>query len=105
MIDRLLLRKLLRTRLRLLHLNLLPESHSMSVPNSIHDYLRMFACELGERILQSFPALHNAHDPLSPRLPSCSSLHHCGMSGFAAAFHLTRNAGHFANPSPSPTRG
>jgi len=55
MIDRLLLRKLLRTRLRLLHLNLLPESHSMSVPNSIHDYLRMFACELGERILQSFP--------------------------------------------------
>ena len=40
----------------------------MSVPNSIHDYLRMFAGELGERILQSFPALHNAHDPVSPRL-------------------------------------
>src|ERR1700730_256595 len=40
----------------------------MPVPNSIHDYLRMFAGELGERILQSFPALHNAHDPLSPRL-------------------------------------
>ena len=40
----------------------------MPVPNSIHDYLRMFAGELGERILQSFPALHNAHDPVSPRL-------------------------------------
>jgi hypothetical protein len=40
----------------------------MPVPNSIHDYLRTFAGELGERILQSFPALHNAHDPLSPRL-------------------------------------
>ena len=40
----------------------------MSVPNSIHDYLRMFAGELGERILQSFPALHSAHDPVSPRL-------------------------------------
>jgi hypothetical protein len=40
----------------------------MSVPNSIQDYLRMFAGELGGRILQSFPALHNAHDPVSPRL-------------------------------------
>jgi hypothetical protein len=40
----------------------------MSVPNSIQDYLRMFAGELGERILQSFPALHNAHDPVSPRI-------------------------------------
>src|ERR1700730_16458400 len=28
----------------------------------------MFAGEFGERILQSFPALHNAHDPVSPRL-------------------------------------
>jgi hypothetical protein len=40
----------------------------MSVPNSMQDYLRMFAGELGERILQSYPALHNAHDPVSPRL-------------------------------------
>jgi hypothetical protein len=44
------------------------KGHSMSVPNSIQDYLRMFAGELGERILQSFPALHNAHDPVSPRI-------------------------------------
>ena len=28
----------------------------------------MFAGELGERILQSLPTLHNAHDPLSPHL-------------------------------------
>jgi len=40
----------------------------MSVPNSMNDYLRTFGGELGERILQSFPALHNAHDPVSPRL-------------------------------------
>jgi len=40
----------------------------MPVPNSMQDYLRMFAGELGERILQSFPALHNAHDPVSPRI-------------------------------------
>jgi hypothetical protein len=40
----------------------------MSVPSSMQDYLRMFAGELGERILQAFPALHNAHDPVSPRL-------------------------------------
>ena len=35
----------------------------MPVPNSMQDYLRMFAGELGDRILDSFPALHNAHDP------------------------------------------
>ena len=40
----------------------------MPVPNSMQDYLRMFAGELGNRILESFPALHNAHDPVSPRL-------------------------------------
>jgi hypothetical protein len=34
----------------------------------MQDYLRMFAGELGEKILQSFPALHNAHDPVSRRL-------------------------------------
>jgi superfamily II DNA or RNA helicase len=34
----------------------------------MNDYLRTFGGELGERILQSFPALHNAHDPVSPRL-------------------------------------
>jgi hypothetical protein len=49
-------------------LHFLEKDHNMPVPNSIHDYLRMFAGELGERILQSFPALHNAHDPVSPRL-------------------------------------
>ena len=40
----------------------------MSVPESIHDYLRMFAGELGERILHCYPALQKADDPLSPRL-------------------------------------
>jgi hypothetical protein len=40
----------------------------MTVPESIHDYLSMFAGELGERILQTYPALHSAHDPVSPRL-------------------------------------
>src|SRR5260370_30790584 len=40
----------------------------MAVPESIHDYLRMFAGELGERILQTYPALHSAHDAVSPRL-------------------------------------
>src|SRR5216684_9262562 len=40
----------------------------MPIPESIHDYLRLYSFELGERIVQSFPALHNAHDPVSPRL-------------------------------------
>jgi hypothetical protein len=37
-------------------------------PKSIHDYLRIFASELGERILQTYPALHGAHEVVSPRL-------------------------------------
>src|SRR5437868_862776 len=40
----------------------------MSIPESIAGYLRMFGSELGERIVQSYPALHNAQDPISPRL-------------------------------------
>jgi hypothetical protein len=40
----------------------------MPVPNTIHEYLRLFASELGERIMQTYPALQKADDPLSPRL-------------------------------------
>lgn len=40
----------------------------MSAPTSMHDYLRMFAGELGDRILHNYPALQKADDPLSPRL-------------------------------------
>ena len=40
----------------------------MPVPNTIHDYLRQFGTELGERIVQYYPALQKADDPLSPRL-------------------------------------
>ena len=38
----------------------------MPVPDSISDYLRMYATELGNRILQSFPPLHAVDDPPSP---------------------------------------
>ncbi len=40
----------------------------MPVPKSISDYLRVFGSELGDRVLQSYPALHNLPDPISPRL-------------------------------------
>src|SRR5260370_33383363 len=40
----------------------------MPIPESIHDYLRSYASELGERIMQTYPALQKADDPLSPRL-------------------------------------
>jgi hypothetical protein len=39
------------------------------------DYLRMFAGELGDRILQTYPALQQADDPLSPRLASLLRRH------------------------------
>jgi superfamily II DNA or RNA helicase len=42
----------------------------MPIPNTIHDYLRRFAPELGDRIMQSYPALQTADDTLSPRLVS-----------------------------------
>jgi hypothetical protein len=40
----------------------------MPVPSTIHEYLRLFGTELGERIVQNCPALQKADDPLSPRL-------------------------------------
>ena len=40
----------------------------MSAPQSISEYLTMFAPELGARILQSFPPLQNVDDAVSPRL-------------------------------------
>ena len=40
----------------------------MERPTSISDYLRAFATELGQRILDSFPPLHSAQDPPSPLL-------------------------------------
>ena len=40
----------------------------MSIPNTIGDYLRMYSAELGERVIQNYPALHQVDEPLSPRL-------------------------------------
>jgi hypothetical protein len=38
------------------------------IPERISDYLREFASELGERILDSFPPLHGVNDPPSPMI-------------------------------------
>jgi hypothetical protein len=39
--------------------------------SNIYDYMRAYALPLAERILEQFlPALHRAHDPLSPRIDS-----------------------------------
>jgi hypothetical protein len=35
---------------------------------TIYDYLRANALLLGTRILEQFPALHQVHDPLLPRI-------------------------------------
>jgi hypothetical protein len=40
----------------------------MPIPESIHDYLRLYSSELGGRIVQNYPALQKADDPLSSRL-------------------------------------
>ena len=40
----------------------------MPVPERISDYLREFASELGDRILESFPPLHGVNDPPSPMI-------------------------------------
>ena len=44
------------------------KAESMSIPNSIPDYLRRFGAELGDRIVQMFPALYKPGDPVSPRM-------------------------------------
>lgn len=40
----------------------------MADPTTIQEYLTTFAAELGSRILQEFPPLQGAGDPVSPRL-------------------------------------
>jgi hypothetical protein len=40
----------------------------MSELSTIYDYMRSYSGLLGKRILQQFPALHQARDPLSPRI-------------------------------------
>jgi hypothetical protein len=40
----------------------------MDTPQSIGDYLRMFAGEMGRRIIESYPPLQGPNDPVSPRL-------------------------------------
>ena len=40
----------------------------MSIPQTIRDYLRMFAKETGERILETFSPLQKPGDPVSPRM-------------------------------------
>ena len=42
----------------------------MSLPQTISDYLSLFAAELGERILQQYPALYSVEEAPSPRLGS-----------------------------------
>ncbi|MCI0621664.1 MAG: hypothetical protein L0387_08350 [Acidobacteria bacterium] len=38
----------------------------MPMPESINAYLRLFSTELGDRILQNYPALHSIRDTNSP---------------------------------------
>ena len=51
-------------------LHLKQKGARMSPPESIEAYLRRFSGELGERILASYPALHDVNDPVSPRIKS-----------------------------------
>jgi hypothetical protein len=38
----------------------------MQLPKDINEYLRSWAAELGERILQAYPPLHGFDDAASP---------------------------------------
>jgi hypothetical protein len=40
----------------------------MSIPETIQDYLRTFSKDLGERIVETYPALHHPDEPVSPRM-------------------------------------
>ncbi len=47
-----------------------PQTTKMSLPETISDYLRLFATELGDRILHQYPALYPINEALSPRFGS-----------------------------------
>ena len=40
----------------------------MAILQTIQDYLRMYAPELGQRIVEMYPALHTPADPVSSRM-------------------------------------
>jgi superfamily II DNA or RNA helicase len=40
----------------------------MPEPTDLYSYMRLFAADLGERILERYPALHQFSDPVSPRV-------------------------------------
>jgi hypothetical protein len=42
------------------------EEKTMQLPKDINEYLRAWAPELGERILQTYPPLHGFDDEASP---------------------------------------
>jgi hypothetical protein len=46
----------------------LERAKAMAIPQTIQDYLRMYARELGQRIVEMYPALHTPADPVSPRM-------------------------------------
>jgi len=43
----------------------------MDIPATIADYLRLWAPQLGDRIVQMYPALHTVADSGSPLLGRC----------------------------------
>ena len=55
----------------------------MSIPKSIQDYLRWFGTELGDRIVQMFPALYKPGDPVCPRMQTllAETLSRAGSGG------------------------
>jgi len=46
------------------------KTNPMPELSTIYDYMRNYAWLLGDRIFEQFPAPHQAHDPLSPRIQS-----------------------------------
>jgi len=56
----------------------------MSVPQWIHDYLKKFAGELGDPILQSFPVLQQ---PGRSAVPSAQHLTSKTISGASRGYH------------------
>jgi hypothetical protein len=48
--------------------NLLIERSFVAELETIYSYMREFSTQLGERILEEYPALQSFEDPISPRL-------------------------------------
>ncbi len=77
----------------------------MSIPSTIAEYLSCFSQELGDRILQIYPALQAPQDPVSERfktlLRSPFAAQRLAVMGIVKRWHRAKAAVSLQNAEPA----